>query len=805
MDIMKKLSSGFVFFDGGMGTMLQSLGLKPGEGSESWNISAPDKIKSVHRAYLEAGCDVITANTFGCNPIKLDNCAETVKAALGCAAEAIAEVKAACPEREAFCALDIGPLGKLIKPLGDLDFEDAVNAFAEVINAGKDAADLVILETFTDLRELKAAVLAAKENCSLPVFASAAFEESGTLMTGADPGAVAAMLEGLGVDALGANCSVGPKQLKKIVPALVNAATVPVIIQPNAGLPVVENGKTVFKVTPEEFADDMADIAALGARILGGCCGTTPAHIKAAVEKLAGTAPVPLCDKELTVVSCATHAVKLGEKPVLIGERINPTGKPKFKQALRDNDFDYIVGEGIAQAEKGVHILDVNVGLPEIDEPAVMEEAVQRLQSAINLPLQIDTSNPEAMARALRLYCGKPLINSVNGKKESMAAVFPLVKKYGGVVVALTLDENGIPDSAEGRLKIADRIVNEAEKYGIKKKDIIVDALTMAVSSDKESALVTLRAVKMIKRKLGVATCLGVSNVSFGLPARPLVNASFFSMALFAGLDAAIMNPYSAEMMTAYRTSLALLGHDVGFADYIDFASSVVSEAPAAPAAPSAPAAKAPAKESKNTLIAYIENGLKESAAAKTKEMLAGLPALEIIDRHIIPALDRVGEGFRKNTVFLPQLLASAEAAKAAFEEIRAAMPAGEAVKDKIILATVHGDIHDIGKNILKVLLQNYGYNVIDLGRDVAEEDVLKAVEESGARLVCLSALMTTTVPAMERTVKLIKAKYPEVNIAVGGAVLTKEYADMIGADFYSKDAMTNVRYAEKLFGYERN
>lgn len=790
MTVKDKLKKGFLLFDGGFGTMLQSLGLAPGEGSESWNISHPDKVAAVHSMYLDAGCDVVTANTFGANRFKTEDVEETIKAAMLCARKAVEE-----SGREAFAALDIGSLGKLLKPFGELEFEDAVAAFAQIINAGKEYADLVIIETMNDLYELKAAVLAAKENCSLPVFASVVFDENSKLMTGADPAAVVATLEGLGVDALGANCSLGPKQLKKPVGELIRLASVPVLVQPNAGLPAVIDGKTVFEVGAEEFAEDTAALAAAGARILGGCCGTTPEHIRALKKKLDAMTPVPVTDKELTVISSYTHAVTIGKAPILIGERINPTGKPKFKKALRENDIDYILNEGFEQASAGAHVLDVNVGLPEIDEAAVLREAVVRLQGAIDLPLQLDSADPDALAGAMRLYNGKPLVNSVNGKAECMEAVFPLVKRYGGTVVALTLDEDGIPATAEGRLAIAERIVNKAAEYGIDKKNIIVDTLTMAVSADPSAASVTLEALRLIKERLGAATVLGVSNISFGLPSRPLVNSAFFAMALAAGLDAAIMNPYSAEMMTAYRSGLAVLGHDEGFKDYIAFAQSLTPADAAAPAEKAVPG-----------LCFAIEKGLADKAAAEAELLLASTDPMDIINGHIIPALDTVGAGFEKNTVYLPQLLMSAEAAQSAFGVIRRSLAASEqAKKETVVLATVEGDVHDIGKNILRVLLENYGYNVIDLGRDVPARTVADTARDSSAAMVGLSALMTTTMPAMKETVALLREECPGVKIAVGGAVLNEEYAAMIGADFYSPDAMTNVRYAERIFGHEVN
>ena len=790
MTILEKIKSGFLLFDGAMGTMLIKSGLKPGEIPEKLCITDPDRIINIHRAYLDAGCDVVSANTFGANPFKFDNYEEIIKAALDCANEAVCLAKAENDGRDCYVALDIGSTGEMLKPAGDLEFEDAVSAFAKVINAGKDSADVVLIETMNDLYELKAAVLAAKENCDLPVIASVVFNEKKTLMTGADPAAVVAMLEGLGVDALGMNCSLGPKQLKNIVPDILKYASVPVLVQPNAGIPSVVDGKTVYDVTAEEFADDVAEIASMGARILGGCCGTSPEYIRLLREKLDSLTPLPVTKKDFTLVSSYTHAVDICDVPVLIGERINPTGKAKFKQALRDGDIDYIMNEAFAQTEKGVHILDVNVGLPEIDEPAVLTETVKRIQAVIDLPLQLDTSDSVALERAMRIYNGKPLVNSVNGKQESMQEVLPLVKKYGGAVVALTLDENGIPGTAEGRYKIAKRIVDEAEKYGIDKKDIIVDTLAMAVSSDKNGALTTLQSIRLIKERLGVGTCLGVSNISFGLPDRPAVNSAFFSMALACGLDAAIINPYSLPMMSAYYSGCALTGKDDGFVRYIEFAS--LNETQEKPKE---------AKEQKPGLQDAIIKGQGAKAAQITTEMIKTEDPLDVINNHIVPALDYVGTGFENGRFYLPQLLMSAEAAQSAFDIIKKTIPTSQQKSGhKILLATVKGDIHDIGKNIVRVLLENYGYDVIDLGRDVDKEAILEAVTANDVKMVGLSALMTTTVPAMEEAIKLLNEKCPDVKVTVGGAVLTQEYADMIGADFYSKEAMATVRYAEKLF-----
>ncbi|MBO5411027.1 MAG: homocysteine S-methyltransferase family protein [Clostridia bacterium] len=783
MNVLDKIKSGITYFDGGAGTLLQARGLKPGEKPELWNLTHPEEIIAMHRQYLEAGANIITTNTFGANCLKFDNLEEIINAA-------IKNAQTAAQGNDAFIALDVGPLGRMLEPLGDLPFEEAVSIFAKSIKIGaKAGADLIIIETMNDSYETKAAVLAAKESCNLPVFVTNAYDESGKLMTGATPAAMIAMLEGLGADAIGMNCSFGPKQMLEILPEFAKYASVPIILNPNAGLPVIVNGESVFDIGSDEFADIMCEIVKGGATVIGGCCGTTPEHIRKTVEKTRNL-PFALPEKkDFTIVSSYTHAVEIGDKPVIIGERINPTGKKRFKEALRNNDINYIVSEGLAQNKKGVSILDVNVGLPEIDEVKMICDVIRSLQSVIDLPLQIDTVDFEAMEKAMRIYNGKPLVNSVNGKQESMDKVFPLIKKYGGVAIAVTLDESGIPETAQGRVEIAEKIIAEAAKYGIGKNDIIVDPLAMAVSSDKNSALVTLEAVKTLADK-GIRTSLGVSNVSFGLPSRPDVNAAFYTMALQNGLNCAIINPHSVEMMKAWHCFNALCGYDESFADYIEFASSI--EQSAASPAPDT---------SISTLDKAIIKGVKDKAYSLACEMLRTSTPMEIIDGMIIPALNTVGKGFEEKTVYLPQLLMSAEAAGKAFEAVKEALPSGEAKKGRIIIATVKGDVHDIGKNIVKVLLENYGYEVIDLGKDVAPENIAQAVRESGAPLVGLSALMTTTVPAMEETIKLIKSENLPCKVMVGGAVMTEEYAAMIGADYYGTDAMASVRYAERIFG----
>ena len=787
MTIREEIGKRILFFDGGMGTLLQEQGLQAGELPETWNLKNPEPIIQIHKAYLAAGADIILANTFGANRFKYgEDLEKIVTAGVANAKKAVAE-----SGKKAYVALDIGSTGKLLKPMGTLDFEEAVGVFAEIIRVGEKAgADLILIETMSDTYELKAAVLAAKENSTLPIMATVIFDESKKMLTGASPQVVVSLLEGLGVDALGINCGLGPKQMKEIVKELLKYASIPVIVNPNAGLPRSENGKTVFDVGAEEFAQDMEEIVTMGAWFAGGCCGTTPAHIQAMVEKCKEITPVPITPKNYTFVTSYSTAVELGGRPVIIGERINPTGKSKFKQALRDHNIDYILEEGVKQEDSGAHILDVNVGLPEIDEAAMMETIVYELQSIMPIPLQIDTTNMEAMERALRIYNGKPMINSVNGKAEIMEQVFPLVKKYGGVVVGLALDDDGIPDTTEGRLAIAEKIYQTGEKYGISRKDIVIDALVMTMSTNNESAKITLDTVKEITAR-GGKTVLGVSNISFGLPQRELINAAFFTMAMNNGLSAGIINPNAKAMRQAYDTFCVLGGYDAQCMNYIE--NYAVTDAPNAAAKPAT---------AKLNLTDSIIKGLKDQAYRATEEELKTKEPMEIINGELVPALDVVGQGFEKGTMFLPQLLMSAEAAKAGFEAIRQYVQShGEAQEKKatIVIATVKGDIHDIGKNIVKVLLENYGYEVIDLGKDVPPEKIVETVVDKHAPLVGLSALMTTTVVNMEESIKELHKEAPWCKIMVGGAVLTQEYADMIGADFYGKDAMQSVYYAERL------
>ncbi len=796
MDFRAFLQENILRLDGGMGTLLQEQGLTPGERPETWNVTRPDAIIAIHKAYYEAGSHVVSTNTFGANLLHFaEDELETIVAAA--VQNARAAQREAAVDHPTFVALDVGPTGKLLSPLGDLDFEEAVKIFAATVKLGvRYGVDAILIETMNDSYETKAAVLAARENSDLPVLVSNAYGEDGKLMTGASPAAMVAMLEGLGADAVGANCSLGPAALRGVVEELVNTASVPVLLKPNAGLPRVEEGRTVFDVSPADFAAEMAAAVATGVRVVGGCCGTTPDYIAALTAAVAGLSPDPLTDKARTVVSSCTHTVVFGTDPLLIGERINPTGKKRFKQALLEGDMEYILNEGLSQQDAGAHILDVNVGLPGIDETAVLTDAVCRLQAVCDLPLQIDTADPAAMESALRRYNGKALINSVNGKAESMAAVFPLMKKYGGVAVALTLDEEGIPDTTEGRIAIAQKILDTAATYGIDKKDIVFDTLTMTVSADPHAAAVTLAAMKYIREQMGCHTSLGVSNVSFGLPNRDAVNSTFFALAMENGLSAAIMNPHSAAMMQTYYTYRALRGLDTNCAEYIGTAdrfATAVTEVKTT----------TPATVEGTPLQQAIIQGLRERAVALTDEILQTADPLAVVDEEIIPALNRVGEGFEKKTLFLPQLLMAAEAAAAAAEQVKAAMTRGEKAPARgiFVLASVEGDIHDIGKNIVKLLLENYGFEVVDLGRDVPPEQVVQAVVEHHAPVVGLSALMTTTVPAMEETIRQLRVSAPWCKVVVGGAVLTPEYAEKIGADAYGKDAMAAVRYAQSIIG----
>jgi len=805
MDGIGKSGSALIFLDGAMGTELQAKGMQPGEVPEMWNLSHPGDVRAVHEAYFAAGADIVYANTFGANAAKFHGdapLADVVAAGIGLAREA---AKAAGEGRRV--ALDVGPTGRLLKPAGDFPFDAAYDAFAEQVRIGAAAgADLVAIETMGDLYELKAAVLAAKENCSLPVFATVALGEDGSLLTGADVDCVAALLAGLRVDALGFNCGFGPDLMLPFVRRLAERTTLPIIVKPNAGLPRLVGRKTVFTVGPDEFVRDAALLVEAGASIVGGCCGTTPAHIAALRGGLGGARAarchLPAGREPRTIVTSGSRAVEIPfDDTVIIGERINPTGKKKLRAALTEGDTAYVLREAVSQAEAGAHILDVNVGVPGLDEPTVLDETVQAVQSVTDLPLQIDTSNTAALERALRHYNGRPLINSVNGKEESMSAVLPLAAKYGGVVVALALDDGGIPPTADGRIAIAKRIIARGAEHGLAPSDFLIDVLCLAVSAEPASGVVILEALRRVRDELGCRTCLGVSNISFGLPARPSLNAAFYTLALGAGLSAGIVNPLAADMMTAYRAFRALTARDAQCGGWIANAPAVAAVTAPSPAASLKASADA-AEPAGSPLFAAIRRGLRDDSAAAAKAALAGgADPLALVNGDIVPALEVVGRGFEAKKVFLPQLLMAAEAAGAAFAVVKAAMPAqsGDSGKGPVVMATVKGDIHDIGKNICRALLENYGFKVIDLGRDVAPERVLETVLRDKPRFVGLSALMTTTVGAMEETVRLVHEKAPGCPVVVGGAVLTADYAAKIGADHYTKDAMELVRLAERI------
>lgn len=838
-----------LFSDGAMGTLLQAEGMKGGEIPETWNMLHPEVLVDIHTRYLNAGSNIISANTFGCNKYKLEHCEYDLdtltEKAISLVREAITkfekESNSVYARKPHFAALDIGPLGKLLKPIGKVSFDEAEAAYAEIVKAGvKAGADLLFCETFTDLYDLKTAIIAAKENSDLPLFVSVAPDENGRLLTGGDLEAYVALVEGLGVDVLGMNCGFGPKQFLKFLPVITKVCSTPIIVQPNAGLPKVVNGVTTFDVTPEEFALDELELVKEGAALIGGCCGSTPEHINAAIRMCESSLPgsfssvvsdttgsgdsgsynhiplAPIEPKNLTVISSYTHAVYFGDKPLLIGERINPTGKKALKQALRDKDINYIINEAIAEEEAGSDILDVNVGLPEIDECEMMETAIEEITAISTLPLQIDTSDIKTMERALRIYNGKPLLNSVNGKQESMEAVLPLAKKYGAAVVALTLDESGIPETADERVAIAEKIINKAKEYGIDKKDLIFDSLTMTVSTDINNAKVTLEALRKIHETFGVNTVLGVSNVSFGLPLRSIMTSTFFTLAMENGLSAGIINPLDERLMAAYDSFLTLRGFDNQCLRYIEKYSGQSDPYTAGPASAVSAGTQGTAgkeiaanaqgsSDNRSPLFTAVVKGMIDKAGAECKAMLAsGSTPIEVIDNNLIPGLDTVGKSFEEKKTFLPQLLMSADAAKAAFDVIKQYYAEngtkGES-KGTVVMATVKGDIHDIGKNIVKVLLENYDYTVIDLGKDVAPETIVDTVLEHNIKLVGLSALMTTTVVSMEETIKQLREKAPFCKVVVGGAVLTQEYADKIGADRYSPQAMDTVKYAKEVFG----
>ncbi len=796
MDVVNYIKNNRLIFDGAMGTMLQKAGLEAGGLPEVYNIEHPDVVLSIHKKYVEAGADVITTNTFQANALKLKGCgippSEIIRAGVGLAKRSGAK----------YTALDIGPLGQLMAPMGTLSFDEAYELFREQLAAGEEAgADLVLFETMSDLLEVKAAVLAAKENTNLPVFVTMTFQEDGRTFVGCDPVSAAVTLSGLGADALGVNCSLGPKQLMPIIDKLISHSSVPVMVQPNAGLPSIRDGETVYDISPEEFSLSMRQIAEKGAAVLGGCCGTTPEYIK---KMKAAVSDVPYIRPDLpkeTAVCSGTKTVIFDDAVTLIGERINPTGKKKLKERLRAYDFGYLVGEAIAQDEAGADILDVNCGLPEIDEAAALSRAVFEIQSAVNLPLQIDSSDSASIEKAVRIYNGKPIINSVNGKVESMEKIFPIAAKYGAVVVGLCLDEDGIPENAQGRFRIAEKIIKEAAAYGIPKEDIIIDCLVLTASARQSLVLETIKAIRLVKQ-LGVKTVLGVSNVSFGLPARPVLNSVFLAAGFGAGLDSAIVNPGSSEIMKVFRAFRVLNNQDRDAAEYIENYSEYISEDTSAGRGTKDKGE--PLKEGDlpaGGLIEAIIEGRQDLTGGMTEELLKTKDPITIINEYFIPALDEVGDKYEQGIFFLPRLIRSAEAVKKGFGVLRDNSPSGSGGKGKIILATVRGDIHDIGKNIVKMMLENYGYEVLDLGKDVPKEEIVKAAMENDVRLVGLSALMTTTVRSMKETISALKEAGSTAKIVVGGAVLNEEYVEFVGADYYGKDAGATVKIANEVFG----
>ena len=790
----------FVLLDGGMGTQLQTRGLQPGQKPELAALEMPDTLTAIHADYACAGADILLANTFGANAKKLAGCPCTVEQVVSAS---IACARSAAAETGALVALDIGPLGELLVPAGTLRFEDAYAEFAQVIRAGAAAgADLVFLETMTDLYELKAAILAAKENCALPVFTSMSFESRGRTFTGCTVESYAVTAAGLGADAVGINCSLGPKEILPFAQRLCRSvpAGVPVFVKPNAGLP---NPDGSYNLNAAEFAAEMKAYASIGVSMVGGCCGTTPDFIAKLRETFAPLVPA---DKIPIRHSCLCTPVRFVEVDgiTVVGERINPTGKKRLQQALRDGDSAYPCAQAVAQAEAGAQVLDVNAGLPGIDEAATLEQLVKDLQAITDLPLQLDSSNPEALSRALRIYNGKPIVNSVNGEQKTLDTILPLCKKYGAAVVGLALDEHGIPADAEGRFAIAKRIAAAANAAGIPNEDIYIDCLTLTASAQQEGAVQTLEALTRCKKELGVRTVLGVSNISFGLPCRGYLNTTFLTMAMAAGLDLAIMNPNTPEMMAAVRAYRVLTSQDKQSSDYVAAYADVQIQTTQTSKSAATVAEVGAAAPGGDALFEAVRRGLKAEARAAADAALTMREPLDVVNTSLIPALDAVGDGFEKGTVFLPQLLQAATAAQAAFESIKAKIAASgqaQGSKGKIVIATVKGDVHDIGKNIVRVILENYGYDVLDLGRDVAPERVVEAVRQTGAKLVGLSALMTTTIPNMQATIEALHAAGLDCKVMVGGAVLTPDYARNIGADYYCKDAKASADLAKQLLG----
>lgn len=791
VDVREKLKNDKLIFDGAMGTMLQNRGLKIGQLPEALNITSPDVVIDIHKKYIKAGADIITTNTFGANKYKLIDSNYTVKEVIDAA---IGNAKMAIGDKDIYIALDIGPIGELLEPMGTLSFQEAYDIFKEqVISGVENQVDLILIETMTDLYEAKAAVLAVKENSDLPVFCTMSFEEDKRTFTGCNPTSMVMTLQGLNVDALGLNCSLGPKELEPIINDILDISRIPVMVQANAGLPTVVNDETIYNISPNEFASYCAKFVEKGVKVIGGCCGTTDEYIKELVKSLKDVDLGETNPKAFSGICSPTNAVIIQGAKV-IGERINPTGKKKFKEALVNGDIEYILKEAISQVDAGAEILDVNVGLPEIDESKMIVRVIKEIQSILDTPLQIDSTDPKVIESGLRVINGKAIVNSVNGEDKTLENILPIVKKYGASVVGLTLDENGIPESAEERFRIAEKIVKKALEYGISKEDIYIDCLTLTAAAQQEGVKETLKAITMVKEKLNVKTILGVSNVSFGLPNRELINKTFLAAAIYTGLDLIIMNPLKKDMMDTIKASKVLWNEDKGAVNYLATYENTKNI--------ESPVSNTPNKD--RDLFQIILKGLGEEAKAATKKLLETKEALEIVNEFIVPALDLVGDRYEKGEIFLPQLIRSAETVKASFEIIKESL-SNESIdnisKGKIILATVKGDVHDIGKNIVKVLLENYNYEVIDLGKDVSKETILEAAVENNVKLIGLSALMTTTVKSIEEIIKTLKAKDSNFTIMVGGAVLNEDYANMIDADYYGKDANSAVAIAKEVLG----
>jgi 5-methyltetrahydrofolate--homocysteine methyltransferase len=794
VELKARLGKEIIIFDGAMGTVLQQRGLKAGDIPERLNIEKSDDIIDIHKSYLKAGAEILTTNTFGANALKMNDLdysvEEVISAAVQNARQAIIESGI-----DAAVALDMGPIGELLEPMGSLEFDEAYNLYQQQVLVGVESgADLIHIETIADIYEARAAVLAAKENSNLPIFCTLTFEENGRTFTGGSIRSMISVLEGLGVDGIGLNCSLGPEKLETLVEEVLNYSETPVILQANAGLPVVEDGETVFKISPEEYFKPLNRLYQKGLAVVGGCCGTNEDFISLIAENLKNK---KVKEREVikeSLVCSPSQSVNL-EGVNVVGERINPTGKAVFKEALRNGDLDYILKVAVEEVDAGADILDVNLGLPEIDEKKVMVKVIKELQGILDIPLQIDSSNPEVIEGALRYYNGTAIVNSVNGETAVLEKTLPAVKKYGAAVIGLTMDDQGIPNTAEGRFEIAERIVIKAAEYGISRDKIIIDCLTLTASAQQEGVKETLKALKMVKEKLGVKTTLGISNVSFGLPARTILNRTFLSMALYQGLNLPIIDPNDEEIMAAVKAAAVLNDIDQGAAQYIEYMSVVEKKSDSAEPKEN--------QVEEDDLQTVIIKGLKNEAARLTKAALKEIEAIEVVNKYLIPALDIVGERYEKGEIFLPQLVQSAETVKEAFSVLKEEMArtgGRDISKGKIVMATVKGDVHDIGKNIVKTVLENYGYQIIDLGRNVNVRDIVKAVKENNIKLLGLSALMTTTVKNMEKTIKAVREEVPEVKIMVGGAVLTTDYADMIDADYYARDAKKAVEIAKQVF-----